>query len=372
MAATLRSTNRLSQDTLKCSNALRDYGNAEGDDLEDILSKLSFLLDQLSKAQAAHAEHEATVRLHFKTLRTREENFIALKKSKDSLQNRIESAERQFAKTSAEHKDRPAREAKLHELKSEMVGMEQSVLNEEARLGDFKRDAVKEALSLKLGAMLELAEKQTIVAEMGKLLVVELPTHTKTIPGRARTNYTGGFLMCFSSENQHDTVPIGYSNTEEVMQEAQRCLSSVIFNPNPAPATPTTPTQRFQSFQRSSSGSVQPLTLPAETSYDTQQSLAADMSHSNSLTGPAQDTAVYQGEKSPIESNQQSQMSLPFTNYTNATDNRSSLAYMDETPDSEPAPVQVSQSVIGRRSTPSSGNRTALGDPVGLAPSTLR
>jgi hypothetical protein len=158
--------------------------------------KLSFLLDQLSKAQNQYAEHESTVRLHYKTLRTREENFIALRKAKDALASRIESAERQLAKTSAEHKDRAARETRLFELKNEMAGMENSVMNEEARLGDFKREALREALSMKLGAMLELAEKQTIVSEMGKLLVAEIPSD-RTTPGSVRANYKGALRGLF-------------------------------------------------------------------------------------------------------------------------------------------------------------------------------
>ena len=43
------------------------------------------------------------------------------------------------------------------------------------RLSDFKRMATREALSLKLGALLELGEKTTIIGELGKLLVEEIP-----------------------------------------------------------------------------------------------------------------------------------------------------------------------------------------------------
>ena len=39
-------------------------------------------------------------------------------------------------------------------------------MNEEAKLSDFKRKATKEALSVKFGAILELAEKATVSAHL--------------------------------------------------------------------------------------------------------------------------------------------------------------------------------------------------------------
>ena len=43
------------------------------------------------------------------------------------------------------------------------------------RLGDFKRTSTKNWMTLKFGGLLELAEKATIVAEMGKLVIEVLP-----------------------------------------------------------------------------------------------------------------------------------------------------------------------------------------------------
>ena len=40
-----------------------------------------------------------------------------------------------------------------------------------SRLGDFKRESTKNWMILKFGGILELAEKATIVGEMGKLLI---------------------------------------------------------------------------------------------------------------------------------------------------------------------------------------------------------
>lgn len=62
--------------------------------------------------------------------------------------------------------------------------------------------------------MLELAEKTVIIAELGKLMVDMLPTD-ETEPGQPRAYYDG------------------YSRTEELLSEAQRCLQDVVFNPAP-------------------------------------------------------------------------------------------------------------------------------------------
>jgi len=49
---------------------------------------------------------------------------------------------------------------------------------------------MREGLSLKLGALLELSEKTTVIAELGKLMVDELPTQ-RTQPGAPRAHYDG-------------------------------------------------------------------------------------------------------------------------------------------------------------------------------------
>ena len=145
-----------------------------------------------------------------------------------------------MSKMKEENKDLPAQKQRLRDMQQEMVGLEHSVLTEETRwvdlfslvnvpsgragmltalrarkrLGDFKRAATRAALSLKLGAMLELAEKTVIIAELGKLMVDMLPTD-ETEPGQPRAYYDG------------------YSRTEELLSEAQRCLQDVVFNPAP-------------------------------------------------------------------------------------------------------------------------------------------
>lgn len=95
-----------------------------------------------------------------------------------------------------------------------MVGLENTVLNEETKLGDFKRSETKEALSLKLGALLELAENSTVIAELGKLLLASISVE-RTEPGANRPYYSP-------------------DKTDSIMQEAHRCIQEVVFSPVPA------------------------------------------------------------------------------------------------------------------------------------------
>ncbi|KAM0754430.1 hypothetical protein T439DRAFT_321466 [Meredithblackwellia eburnea MCA 4105] len=210
----LDATQRLSSDRTRASLALKEWGATEGPDLGDILTKLSQLFDYLSAAEVAFGQHDNNFRLHFKSVRTKEENLASLKRSQSSLASKIESQEKKVSKMKEENKDLPMATTKLHEMKQEMVGLENTVINEESKLSDFKRSATKEAMSLKLGAMLELAEKTVIIGELGKLIVDEIPTE-RTDPGMPRANYHG------------------FDRTEVHMNEAVRCLGEVVFNPTP-------------------------------------------------------------------------------------------------------------------------------------------
>lgn len=90
----MRSMGRLSNDNRKAAEALKDWGLAEGDDLADILGKLAGLFGHLSDAQNRFADHDATYRVHFKSVRMREENLAALKKSRDALGSKIQGLEK--------------------------------------------------------------------------------------------------------------------------------------------------------------------------------------------------------------------------------------------------------------------------------------
>ncbi|GAA5900030.1 hypothetical protein JCM8208_005570 [Rhodotorula glutinis] len=223
-------TQRLASERDKASTTLREWGNAEGPDLGDVLGKVSVLLEYLSKAELTFADHNSNYRLRFKEIRSKEENLSALKKSRDSLAGRIDAQERKVSKMKDENKDLPTQRQRLRDMQQEMIGLENTVLVDETRLSDFKRTATREALSLKLGAMLELAEKTVIVSELGKLIVDMLPVD-ETEPGQPRPYYEG------------------HQRTEELLGEAQRCLQDVVFNPSPLTEGMSHPPQHQQQYQ---------------------------------------------------------------------------------------------------------------------------
>lgn len=105
------------------------------------------LANDLAKAEEEYADHLANFRMYFKQLRTREEKFSQLKKNKDSLQGKIDSAEKKLAKMNPEHKDLPTWQQKLSDLQHEMIGMENSVINEEAAIGDYRRQSARSAVA---------------------------------------------------------------------------------------------------------------------------------------------------------------------------------------------------------------------------------
>lgn len=116
--------------------------------LQDTLGKVAKLLaNDLAKAEEEYADHLANFRMYFKQLRTREGKFSQLKKNKDTLQGKIDAAEKKLAKMSPEHKDLATWTQKLSDLRNEMLGMENSVVNEEAAIGDYRRQTARSAVS---------------------------------------------------------------------------------------------------------------------------------------------------------------------------------------------------------------------------------
>ncbi len=182
-----------------------------GADLNDVAGKVSLLFDHYAASQNRLNSHLGTVRLHFKSIRTREEALSNLKSRKRSLGSDIEKVEKKLAKMGPENKELMKVTAQLKEMRGEMEGLHIEVMNEEAAIGDFKRRTVREALGIKSGALLEMAEKLTIVAEISKLMLDEIPLQP-TRPGMPRAEY------------------YGFAKTESLLQEATRSIADVGFN----------------------------------------------------------------------------------------------------------------------------------------------
>ncbi|CEH15089.1 SPHINGOLIPID LONG CHAIN BASE-RESPONSIVE PROTEIN PIL1 [Ceraceosorus bombacis] len=215
----IKSGARAGNDWQRSAESLKSWGESEGEDLADITHKLCSLMAHYNSANTRFASHLATTRLHFKAIRTREETLAQLKNSKARLASRIEGLEKKLAKMGPENKELMKTTTDLKDRRNEMEVMSRELLEEEANIGDFKRKTVKEASGLKLGGLLEFAEKITIIAEVGKLMIEQIPLETTT-PGQQRAPY------------------YGHAKTEQLLSEATQLIADVGFAPGPSGGRP--------------------------------------------------------------------------------------------------------------------------------------
>ncbi|KDR79444.1 hypothetical protein GALMADRAFT_117708 [Galerina marginata CBS 339.88] len=204
----LISLQKLSVDYSKASEALRTWGLNEGDDLGDILSASTTILNHFSSALSQYASHGHVMRDHLKAIRTREESLEDLKRRRRTVHRKAEDADKKLSKMSPEHKNLAMQTETLNRLRDEIRLMDSDIMTEEAALGDFKRSAARMWMGLKFGGLLECCEKGTIVAEFGKMLISEISEEI-TQPGLPRPLY------------------YGQSKTESLVGEAHRCINDV-------------------------------------------------------------------------------------------------------------------------------------------------
>ncbi|KAI8986916.1 hypothetical protein BD414DRAFT_529164 [Trametes punicea] len=212
----LNSLQRLASDFAKAGEALKVWGLGEGDDLADTLSASTTLFLHFASALSAYASHEVAVREHMKAVRTREESLDELKRRRKSLFGDAEAAERKLSKMSPEHKNLQQQTDLLNRLRDEIRAMDTDIMNEEARLGDFKRTSARNWMGLKFGGLLECCEKGAILGELGKLIIAEIPLEP-TQPGLPRPYYTG------------------HARTEYLVAEAAKSVAEVVYSPDPNP-----------------------------------------------------------------------------------------------------------------------------------------
>jgi DNA repair ATPase RecN len=98
----LQSHERLANDISKGCNAMATWGASEGSDLSDVLSHASAILMHLSNAMNKYADHEASIRLLYKSIRTKEEQLEDMVKRRKQLGSRAEKEEKKLAKMSQE------------------------------------------------------------------------------------------------------------------------------------------------------------------------------------------------------------------------------------------------------------------------------
>ena len=205
-------------------DALRAWGSNEGDDLEDILPKVALLFEHLSRAENRYNYYVSTMRLHLKSIRSREEKFAEFKARRRALVTKIDGMERKLARMGPENKDLAKVTSSLRELRSDMDVLNNEIAHEYATLGDYKRRAIVEALHLKSSGLMELAEKAIVIAESTRRLADEVPL-TPTNPNEERAPY----------RNE--------ARTNRVLSEAVRQLDHIRFEPHDAPLAvdPTEP-----------------------------------------------------------------------------------------------------------------------------------
>ncbi|KAF9472910.1 hypothetical protein BDN70DRAFT_886445 [Pholiota conissans] len=206
---------KLSVDYSKASEALRTWGLNEGDDLGDILSASTTILNHFSSALSQYASHGHVIRDQLKAIRTREEALEDLKRRRRTVVRKAEDADKKLSKMSPEHKNLAMQTDILNRLRDEIRSMDSEIMTEEAALGDFKRSSTRMWMGLKFGGLLEMCEKGTIVAEFGKMLIGEISEEI-TQPGLPRSMY------------------YGHSKTENYVAEAHRCINEVVLSTVPS------------------------------------------------------------------------------------------------------------------------------------------
>lgn len=109
-----------------------------------------------------YAIHEQNIRGLLKRIRSDEEYLDRLKKDRRTVGSKADSAEKKLQRMTPESKNLQEQTDLLTRLREEMKTLDTQIMNEEARLGDFKRQTSKQFLLLKFGGLLECAEKAKV------------------------------------------------------------------------------------------------------------------------------------------------------------------------------------------------------------------
>ncbi|EAU86643.2 hypothetical protein CC1G_07301 [Coprinopsis cinerea okayama7 len=212
----LISLQKLSSDYTKAADALKIWGQTEGDDLGNILTASGNLLLHFSTALSQYAAHGHVIRENLKSIRSREEALDEMRRRRRTVSRKADDAERKLSKMNPEHKNFDSQTDLLNRLKDEIRVLDSDIMTEEAAIGDYKRSCTRTWMGLKFGGLLECCEKGKIAGEFGKLLISEIPEEF-TQPGMPRSMY------------------YGHGKVESIMNEADRCIGQVSLSATPGP-----------------------------------------------------------------------------------------------------------------------------------------
>ncbi|KAH7890548.1 hypothetical protein F5I97DRAFT_1836349 [Phlebopus sp. FC_14] len=214
----LESLQRLSVGISKASDALRIWGQGEGNDLGDTLTASTTILAHFSAALSTYASLHHTMRDNMKAVRTREEALDDLRRRRKRVGASAEAAEKKLNKMSPEHKNLGAQTDMLNKLRDEMRAMDGEIVREEAQMGDLKRKCAKNWMTLKFGGLVECCEKGVIVGDLGKNIIKEIPEDV-TQPGLPRAYYSS------------------HTRVSDYVVETKRAVSQVTFSGSPSGRT---------------------------------------------------------------------------------------------------------------------------------------
>ncbi|KAG8911393.1 hypothetical protein FRC01_005734 [Tulasnella sp. 417] len=180
---------KLLQDLITAEKSvILSWGSGEGDDLADVLEKSRVLLGAVSGALSQLAAHGTTIRVHMKEVRRREENLSELQRTRKQVGVKTDAAEKKLSKMNPGHKQQLTQRDLINQLREEGRQLDETILAEEAGLGDYKRQTTKDWMTVKFGGLCELAEKVMIVGNTGKQLIEAIPLD-QTKPGSHRAPY---------------------------------------------------------------------------------------------------------------------------------------------------------------------------------------
>jgi hypothetical protein len=136
-----------------------------------VLSGSSTILSLFSTALSEYAEHENNIREIMKDVREREDDFKEMKMLRRILGIKMDAAEKRVSKLEPVHKNFEQQSEILAGLRKEVEEMDSQISTEEAELGDFKRQAARNWMELKLGGLLDCTRKGTVRALARNLVV---------------------------------------------------------------------------------------------------------------------------------------------------------------------------------------------------------
>nr|CAG8587135.1 15200_t:CDS:10 [Entrophospora candida] len=271
--------NALSTLTLEQNEAakyLNIWGRSEDVDLADVTDKVATLLVKISEAEGILANKLAQYRAQLKEIRTREDRMKEQRSKKEALWNKIEREERKPKRSDLA-------EQKLSELHSELSRAESE---KETALADFKRQRLRDALTLQLESFYEFGEKLIMITGFCKEIVDQIPMETTT-PGEPRAPYYG-----------KDKTTTSFSN----------CISSLSSWTPPQELYPIVPQRTHAAVPNTTAANASPIFKPQysesttnhEANYDdkrlpiTPQNLSQDLSQQNMATKLLPQQQIYQ------------------------------------------------------------------------------